>query len=127
MNEQVHFGPQKPQSLFVTLFDPMAPTLNPNAPANVKDLKDFPSGLPVCQSPIRDQVLDSNALGRMVTIKGNLRRGRGADFEPSRTSSSTLDGPSVPNLRGLALRTGDRDRCAETGVFGFAKGDELFA
>ena len=65
---------QKPQSLFVTLFDPMAPTLNPNAPSNVKDLKDFPSGLPVCQSPIRGQVLDSNALGRMVTIHGNLKR-----------------------------------------------------
>ena len=65
---------QYSQPLSITLFDPTAPTLNPNAPSYVKDLKDFPSSLPVCQSPIRGQVLDSNALGRMVTIKGNLKR-----------------------------------------------------
>ena len=64
----------EPKALGVTLIDPTAPMSDLAASSNVFDLKDFPSGLPVCRSPIKGQVLDSHALGRMVTIRGSLKR-----------------------------------------------------
>ena len=62
-----------PKGLGVTLMDPTTPMPDPAAPSNVNDLKNFPSGLPVCRAPIKGQVLDGHALGRRVSITGKLQ------------------------------------------------------
>jgi hypothetical protein len=69
-------GGVEPDGRRVTLVDPAARTPDPSAPSNVRDLKDFPAALPVCRSPIRGQVLGSDAFGRTVTVTGFLRCGQ---------------------------------------------------
>ena len=70
-------GQPESKSSGVRLTDPAAAAPNPRAPSNVKDLKDFPFGLPVCDSKTKGEVLSAHSFGRMVTITGHLGRALG--------------------------------------------------
>jgi hypothetical protein len=74
-------GQPESKSSEVRLADPAAAALNPRAPSNVKDLKDFPSGLPVCDSKTKGEVISAHSFGRMVTITGHLGRALGECIE----------------------------------------------
>jgi hypothetical protein len=127
------------ESSGVKLMDPTAPIADPLAPSNVKDLKNFPSGLPVCGSGMKGQVLGPHSFGRMVTITGGLVRNAGICLDAVSDNGGDCSfhwaitgvaGSSLPIVLGKPAGSPRRDRpeppipVAASGLLALGSGED---